>query len=54
VAVLAAGHLLAPFADPRLYLLIAVGLLADTIQQNGYRAAGLAAFCPCLRSPNRS
>jgi drug/metabolite transporter (DMT)-like permease len=48
VAVLAAGHLLAPFADPRLYLLIAVGLLAYTIQQNGYRAAGLAAFLPAF------
>ena len=48
VAVLAAGHLLAPFADPRLYLLIAVGLLAYTIQQNGYRAAALAAFLPAF------
>jgi hypothetical protein len=48
VAVLAAGHLLAPFADPRLYLLIAVGLLAYTIQQAGYRAAGLAAFLPAF------
>jgi drug/metabolite transporter (DMT)-like permease len=48
VTVLAAAHLLAPFADPRLYLLIAVGLLAYTIQQNGYRAAGLAAFLPAF------
>jgi len=48
VAVVAAGHVLAPFADPRLYLLIAVGLLAYTIQQNGYRAAGLAAFLPAF------
>jgi len=48
VTVLAAGHLLASFADPRLYLLIAVGLLAYTIQQNGYRAAGLAAFLPAF------
>ena len=48
VVVLAGGHLLAPFADPRLYLLIAVGLLAYTIQQNGYRAAGLAAFLPAF------
>jgi drug/metabolite transporter (DMT)-like permease len=48
VVVLAAGHVLAPFADPRLYLLIAVGLLAYTIQQNGYRAAGLAAFLPAF------
>ena len=48
VAVLAAGHLLASFADARLYLLIAVGLLAFTIQQNGYRAAALAAFLPAF------
>jgi drug/metabolite transporter (DMT)-like permease len=48
VAVLAAGHRLALFADPRLYLLIVVGLLAYTIQQNGYRAAGLAAFLPAF------
>jgi hypothetical protein len=48
VAVLAGGHLLAPFADARLYLLIAVGLLAFTIQQNGYRAAALAAFLPAF------
>ena len=31
-----------------LYLLIAVGLLTFTIQQNGYRAAGLAAFLPAF------
>ena len=48
VAVLAGGHLLAPFADARLYLLIVVGLLAFTIQQNGYRAAALAAFLPAF------
>jgi hypothetical protein len=48
VTVLAAGHLLALFADPRLYLLVPVGLLAYTIQQNGYRAAGLAAFLPAF------
>lgn len=48
VAVLAAGHLLAPFADARLYLLIAAGLLTFTIQQNGYRAAALAAFLPAF------
>jgi drug/metabolite transporter (DMT)-like permease len=34
------------FADPRLYLLIVVGLLTYTMQQNGYRSAGLAAFLP--------
>jgi hypothetical protein len=48
VAVLAAGHLLASFADARLYLLIVAGLLAFTIQQNGYRAAALAAFLPAF------
>jgi drug/metabolite transporter (DMT)-like permease len=48
VTVLAAGHLLAAFADVRLYLLIGVGLLAFTIQQNGYRAAALAAFLPAF------
>jgi len=48
VTVVAAGHLLAPFADARLYLLIAVGLLTFTIQQNGYRAAALAAFLPAF------
>ena len=48
VTVVAAGHLLAPFTDARLYLLIAVGLLAFTIQQNGYRAAALAAFLPAF------
>jgi hypothetical protein len=34
------------FADPRLYLLILVGLLAFTLQQNAFRAAGLAASMP--------
>ena len=48
VTVVAAGRLLAVFADPRLYLLIVVGLLTYTIQQNGYRAAGLAAFLPAF------
>jgi len=48
VTVLSAGHLLGVFADVRLYLLIAVGLLAFTIQQNGYRAAALAAFLPAF------
>ena len=47
VAVVAAGHVLS-LADVRPYLLIAVGLLAFTIQQNGYRAAGLAAFLPAF------
>jgi drug/metabolite transporter (DMT)-like permease len=48
VTVLAAGHLVSLFTDGRLYLLIAVGLLAYTLQQNGYRAAGLAAFLPAF------
>ena len=48
VTVLAAGHLVSLFTDARLYLLIAVGLLAYTLQQNGYRAAGLAAFLPAF------
>jgi drug/metabolite transporter (DMT)-like permease len=46
VADLAGGHQLGVFADARLYLLIVIGLLAYTMQQNGYRAAGLAAFLP--------
>jgi hypothetical protein len=48
VTVLAGGHLLGVFADVRLYLLIGVGLLTFTIQQNGYRAAALAAFLPAF------
>ena len=48
VTVIAAGHPLTLFADARLYLLIVVGLLAYTIQQNGYRAAALAAFLPAF------
>lgn len=48
VTVLAAVHPLALVADARLYLLIVVGLLTYTVQQNGYRAAGLAAFLPAF------
>jgi drug/metabolite transporter (DMT)-like permease len=48
VAVAVAGRLLAVFADPRLYVLIVIGLLTYTVQQNGYRAAGLAAFLPAF------
>ena len=48
VTVIAAGHPLTLFADARLYLLIVVGLLSFTIQQNGYRAAALAAFLPAF------
>lgn len=36
------------FADPRLYLLALVGLTTFTVQQNGYRAAGLAASLPAM------
>jgi hypothetical protein len=48
VAVATAGRLLAVFADPTLYMLIVIGLLTYTVQQNGYRAAGLAAFLPAF------
>jgi hypothetical protein len=48
VTVLATGHLLVLLTDARLYVLIVVGLLTYTIQQNGYRAAGLAAFLPAF------
>ena len=48
VTVVAAAHVLALLTDVRFYLLIAVGLLTFTIQQNGYRAAGLAAFLPAF------
>jgi drug/metabolite transporter (DMT)-like permease len=45
-AVLVGTHQLGAFADPRPYLLVVIGLLTYTLQQNGYRAAGLAAFLP--------
>jgi len=48
VTVLATGHLLGLLTDARVYVLIVVGLLTYTIQQNGYRAAGLAAFLPAF------
>ncbi len=48
VAFLVGGHQLGVFADPRLYLLIVVGLMTYTMQQNGYRAAGLCAFLPAF------
>ena len=48
VAFLAGSRQLAIFADPRLYLLIVVGLMTYTMQQNGYRAAALAAFLPAF------
>lgn len=46
VAALIGGHQLGALADGRPYLLIVIGLLTYTMQQNGYRAAGLAAFLP--------
>ncbi len=36
------------FADVRLYLLVMVGLLTFTLQQNAFRAAGLAASLPAF------
>jgi hypothetical protein len=45
-AVLAASQRLGLFADIRLYLLVIVGMLTYTIQQNGYRAGQLTAFLP--------
>jgi drug/metabolite transporter (DMT)-like permease len=46
VAALFGAHQLGALADVRPYLLVFIGLLTYTIQQNGYRAAGLAAFLP--------
>lgn len=48
VAFLAGAREFGVFGDFRLYLLVLVGLLAYTMQQNGYRAAGLAAFLPAF------
>jgi len=48
VAFLAGARQFGVFGDFRLYLLALVGLLAYTMQQNGYRAAGLAAFLPAF------
>jgi len=48
VATVAGLHHLAIFGNIRLYLLAAVGLLTFTMQQNGYRAAGLAASLPAF------
>ncbi|HWF82576.1 MAG TPA: DMT family transporter [Streptosporangiaceae bacterium] len=48
VAFLAGTRQLGVFGDFQLYLLALVGLLAYTMQQNGYRAAGLAAFLPAF------
>jgi hypothetical protein len=46
VATLIGSHQLGALADPRPYLLAVIGLLTYTMQQNGYRAAALAAFLP--------
>jgi drug/metabolite transporter (DMT)-like permease len=46
VATLLGEHQLGALADVRPYLLVVIGLLTYTMQQNGYRAAGLAAFLP--------
>jgi drug/metabolite transporter (DMT)-like permease len=48
VAFLAGAREFGVLGDFRLYLLVLVGLLAYTMQQNGYRAAGLAAFLPAF------
>ena len=48
VAALAGSQLLGIFGDVRLYLLIVVGLLTFTMQQNAFRAAGLSASLPAF------
>jgi hypothetical protein len=48
VAFLVGGHQFGVFADPRLYLLALVGLMTFSMQQNAYRAAGLAASLPAF------
>lgn len=48
VAVLAGSLRFALFGDVRLYLLAACGLITLTVQQNAYRAAGLAASLPAF------
>jgi len=48
VAALAGIQRLALFGDVRLYLLALVGLLTFTVQQNAFRAAGLAASLPAF------
>jgi hypothetical protein len=48
VARVAALHRLGVFADPRLYLLAIIGLTTFTMQQNAFRAAGLAASLPAF------
>jgi hypothetical protein len=48
VARVAGLHRIGVFADPRLYLLAVVGLMTFTMQQNAFRAAGLAASLPAF------
>jgi hypothetical protein len=48
VATLVGSAGFAIFGDVRLYLLALVGLLTLTVQQNAYRAAGLAASLPAF------
>jgi hypothetical protein len=48
VARISGLHRLGVFADPRLYLLAVVGLMTFTMQQNAYRACGLAASLPAF------
>ncbi len=49
VATVVGLHWLGVFGDVRLYLLATVGLLTFTMQQNGFRAAGLPASLPAFR-----
>jgi hypothetical protein len=46
VAAVIGAHQLGALTDVRPYLLAVIGLLTYTMQQNGYRAAALAAFLP--------
>jgi drug/metabolite transporter (DMT)-like permease len=48
VTVIAVGRMLALVTDARFYLLLVAAVLTYTTQQNGYRAAGLAAFLPAF------
>jgi len=48
VAALVGIERLGLFADARLYLLLLVGLMTFTMQQNAFRAAGLAASLPAF------
>jgi hypothetical protein len=48
VATLTGSLKLGLFGDPRLYLLAVIGLMTMTVQQNAYRASGLAASLPAF------